>query len=328
MPNLILPPPWRTPECQITPESLYLQAISRRSCLKLVGLGGLAAMGWLPACSQPVSEAEFSKNPKNYELSDVDRQVYPADHNATFVLDRPMTDEHIAAQYNNFYEFSEAKDDVWQRVGGFQPRPWTIAVSGLVKRPQQLDIDDLFTIMPMEERVYRHRCVEAWAMAVPWTGFPLKALVEKVDPLSTARFIRFTSFHSPQVAMGQRGYGPWPYTEGLTMAEATNELALLVTGIYGHPLPKQHGAPLRLVTPWKYGYKSIKSIVAMEFLAERPATFWNTLIPHEYDFVANVNPRIPHPRWSQDTERMIGSDQRFPTQYLNGYQEWAGLLYA
>ena len=327
MSNLILPPSWRISECQITPESLYLQAISRRSCLKLVGLGALAATGWLPACSQPVSEAEFAKNPKNYEFSEIDRQVYPASRNATFGLDRPMTEEHIAAQYNNFYEFSEAKDDVWQRVGGFHPRPWTITVSGLVKHPQQFDFDHLLKTMPMEERVYRHRCVEAWAMAVPWTGFPLRAFVEKVEPLSTARFIRFTSFHSPSVAMGQRGYGPWPYTEGLTLSEATNELALLVTGIYGHPLPKQHGAPLRLVTPWKYGYKSIKSIVAIEFVAERPATFWNTMIPHEYDFVANVNPRIPHPRWSQETERMIGTDQRFATQYLNGYVRWAGSLY-
>ena len=165
-------------------------------------------------------------------------------------------------------------------------------------------------------------------MAVPWTGFPLKALLDLVEPMGTAQYIRFTSFYSPNIAMGQRGYGPWPYTEGVTMAEATNELALLVTGIYGHPLPKQHGAPIRLVTPWKYGFKSTKSIVLIEFVSEQPATFWNTLIPHEYDFVANVNPSIPHPRWSQKTERMIETNERLPTLYLNGYEQWVGALYA
>lgn len=327
MPSILLLPDWRIPERQATPESLYLSEINRRSCLKLMGLGALAMTGLLPSCGMPVSEEEFAKTPKNYDLSELDQTIYPVKRNPVFTLDRPITAEHIAAQYNNFYEFSQAKDDVWQRVGGFQPRPWTIEVKGLVKKPAQFDVDQLLRIMPMEERLYRHRCVEAWAMAVPWTGFPLKTLIDRVEPLSTAQYIRFTSFHSPSVAMGQRGYGPWPYTEGLSMAEAMNELTLLATGIYGHPLPKQHGAPLRLVTPWKYGYKSIKSIVSIEFVAEQPATFWNTQVPSEYDFPANVNPDIPHPRWSQKTERMIGTNQRLKTLYLNGYEQWTTALY-
>lgn len=327
MANLILPPTWRIPERKATPEPLYFKAVNRRSCLKLFGAGVLLASGVLPGCTPHVSEEEFAKNPKNFDWSDFDREVYPATRYPEFVLDRPLTEEHIAAQYNNFYEFSEAKDDVWRRVGGFKSRPWTLEIKGLVNRPQQIDVDQLLRTMPLEERLYRHRCVEAWAMTVPWTGFPLKALIDKIEPLSGARYIRFTSFYSPNIAMGQRGYGPWPYTESLTMEEAINELTMLVTGIYGHPLPKQHGAPLRLVTPWKYGFKSIKSIVSIEFTAEPPATFWNTLVPFEYGFVANVNPQIPHPRWSQATERMIGTNQRLPTLYLNGYEQWVGHLY-
>ena len=327
MANLILPPTWRIPERKATPEPLYFKAVNRRSCLKLFGAGVLLASGVLPGCTTHVSEEEFAKNPKNFDWSDFDREVYPATRYPEFVLDRPLTEEHIAAQYNNFYEFSEAKDDVWRRVGGFKSRPWTLEIKGLVNRPQQIDVDQLLRTMPLEERLYRHRCVEAWAMTVPWTGFPLKALIDKIEPLSGARYVRFTSFYSPNIAMGQRGYGPWPYTESLTMEEAINELTMLVTGIYGHPLPKQHGAPLRLVTPWKYGFKSIKSIVSIEFTAEPSSTFWNTLVPFEYGFVANVNPQIPHPRWSQATERMIGTNQRLPTLYLNGYEQWVGHLY-
>ena len=327
MAHIILPQGWRIPERQVTSESLFLHSLSRRSYLKLVGAGSLLMTG-LAGCSVTVSEEEFAKTPKNFELTELDREIYPAPRNPEFLLDRAMTAEHIAAQYNNFYEFSEAKDDVWKRVGPFQVRPWTVEIRGLVKHPHVLDVDDIVRMVPMEERVYRLRCVEAWAMAVPWTGFPLKALIERVEPLSAARYIRFTSFHSPEVAMGQRGYGPWPYTEGIRLDEAVNELALLVTGIYGHPLPKQHGAPLRLILPWKYGFKSIKSIVSMEFMRERPTTFWNTMAPQEYGFMANVNPQVPHPRWSQESERMIGTDQRKPTLYLNGYEPWVGELYS
>jgi sulfoxide reductase catalytic subunit YedY len=198
----------------------------------------------------------------------------------------------------------------------------------LVEKPHVFDIDDLVRALPLEERLYRFRCVEAWAMAVPWTGLPLRALIEKLQPLSSARFVRFVSFMNPDIAPNQsRAYGPWPYTEGLTMGEAMNELALLATGIYGRPLPKQHGAPLRLVVPWKYGFKSIKSIVKIEFTAEQPRTFWNNNRPKEYDFVANVRPDIPHPRWSQATERLIDTGQRRPTLPYNGYGEWVADLY-
>ena len=206
-------------------------------------------------------------------------------------------------------------------------------MAGLVAKPKIYDFDELLRKMPLEERLYRHRCVEAWAMAVPRTGFPLKAFIEAVEPLSSARYVKMTTFFNPKEAPAQwymPGW-PWAYSEGLTMAEATNELALLVTGIYGHELPKQHGAPLRLVVPWKYGYKSIKSIVRIEFTAEQPSTFWNTFVPDEYDFDANVNPDVPHPRWSQAEERMIEADDDNPslrpTLLYNGYEEYVRHLY-
>jgi sulfoxide reductase catalytic subunit YedY len=300
--------------------------MSRRACLGWLGLGGLALAGFLPACTNTVSEEELNADGPNWALSPGDERVYPAPRNPVFTLDRPLTAEHLAAQYNNFYEFSEAKDDVWQRVKPWQVRPWSVDVTGLVRHPQPFDLDDFLAMMPIEERLYRHRCVETWAMAVPWTGFPFSALIKQVEPLEQAKFVRLTSFHTPSVAPGQNGSGPWPYTEGLTMAEAMNELTLLATGIYGHPLPKQQGAPIRLITPWKYGYKSIKSIVRIEFVAEQPATFWNTLAPQEYDFDANVNPTVPHPRWSQRTERLLGNNQRRDTLYLNGYHSWVGHL--
>ncbi len=325
MANLILPPSWRIPDREATPESVY---VTRRDCLKWLGVGGLALAGLSPGCSSPVSEEELAKEGPSWEWSPASRARYPAERNTAFALDRTLTAEHIAAQYNNFYEFSQDKDDVWQRVRRFQASPWILEVKGLVRKPVKLGPDELLKTMPMEERLYRLRCVEAWAMAVPWTGFPLKALVDTVEPLSEARYVKFTSFHRPEVAMGQRGYGPWPYTEALTMAEAMNEVTMLATGIYGHPLPKQHGAPIRLVTPWKYGFKSIKSIISVEFVSEQPATFWNTLVPWEYDLQANVDPEVSHPRWSQKTERMIGTTERRPTLYLNGYEQWAGALYA
>ncbi len=325
MANIILPPAWRIPEREATPESVYL---TRRACLGFVGVSGLALLGLIPACSRPASEEEMAKEGPSWEWSPAAKAVYPAKRSDSFALDRLVTAEHIAAQYNNFYEFSQDKDDVWQRVRRFKPKPWTVEVKGLVRKPLTLDADDLLKVAPLEERLYRLRCVEAWAMAVPWTGFSLSALVEKVEPLSEAKYVKLTTFYRPEIAMGQKGYGPWPYAEGLTMAEAMNGLTILATGIYGHPLPKQHGAPLRLVTPWKYGFKSIKSIVSIEFVSERPATFWNTLVPREYDFQANVNPEIPHPRWSQATERMIGTNERRPTVYLNGYEKWAAALYA
>ena len=263
-----------------------------------------------------------------WPLTEAEKGVYPAQRNASFTISRPVTEEVIAARFNNFYEFSNAKDDVWKKIDRFVTRPWEIEITGLIHNPMIVDIDDLIRRMPFEERLYRLRCVEAWSMAVPWTGFPMKKLLEWVQPQSKARFVRMTTFMRPDQARAQNRKGiPWPYDEGLTIEEASNELTLLVTGIYGHPLPKQHGAPFRLIVPWKYGFKSIKSIVRIEFTDRQPATFWNTLVSHEYDFEANVNPDIPHPRWSQKTEKAIGTGTRRPTLLYNGYQEHVAHLY-
>jgi methionine sulfoxide reductase catalytic subunit len=255
--------------------------------------------------------------------------LYPLARNGRFTLDRPITEEAYAASYNNFYEFSTLKGSVFKKAARLKTHPWQVEVGGLVQKRRVFDVDDLVRAMPLEERLYRFRCVEAWAMAVPWTGFPLHELIKRVDPLSAAKYVRFTSFLKPDEAPNQSPVlGPWPYTEGLTMAEATNELTLLAVGIYGHALPKQHGAPIRLVVPWKYGFKSIKSIVRIEFTAEQPRTFWHSSRPREYDFFANVDPASPHPRWSQATERMIDTGERRNTLAYNGYAEWVAGLYS
>jgi len=254
--------------------------------------------------------------------------TYPAIQNPGFTLDRPLTDEAVAAKYNNYYEFS-ARKNVWKYVEGFKNRPWTITISGLVKRPGVYDVDKLTRRIGLEERLYRFRCVEAWAMAVPWTGFPLKTLIDMVEPSSKAKYIVFQSKNDKKVYRQQRirFWLPWPYTEGLTMAEAMNELSFMATGIYGHELPAQHGAPIRLVTPWKYGFKNIKAIVSMEFTDKKPETFWNTIAPNEYGFTSNVDPKVPHPRWSQATEKMLGTGERRKTMKYNGYGEFVAGLY-
>ena len=321
--------PWDLPARDITPESAVL---SRRRWLRRVGLGaaGLAAVGagagglwwWNAGDDADVLSAGRVATPTD---------LFPAARNPAFAeVDRPLTAETAAARYCNFYEFSSTKQ-VWRWVAPFRPNPWALEVAGLVAKPRTFDIDDLLHTFAasLEERAYRHRCVEAWAMAVPWTGFPLAALLRRVEPLPEARFVRFTSFDRPAEAGRQADRSePWPYTEGLTLAEAGNELAFLAVGMYGHPLLKQHGAPVRLVVPWKYGFKSAKSVVRIELTADQPATFWNTLGPREYDFTANVNPAVPHPRWSQATERMLGTGEVRPTQLYNGYGEWVAGLYA
>ena len=198
----------------------------------------------------------------------------------------------------------------------------------LVEKPMTLDVDDLIKQMPLEERIYRFRCVEAWAMVVPWIGFPMKALLDKVQPKTDAKYVRMLTFLDPEMAPRQNSSRlPWPYFEGLTLAEAMNDLTILTVGIYGHILPPQHGAPIRLIVPWKYGFKSIKSIVSIELTNQKPRTFWNTLAPGEYDFDANVNPNVPHPRWSQASERMIGTGERLPTMIYNGYGSSVAHLY-
>ncbi len=206
--------------------------------------------------------------------------------------------------------------------------PWTVKIDGLVEKPFEIGVDDLIKKIGLEERLYRHRCVEAWSMAVPWTGFPLSKLVALAKPSSGAKYVRFETFMDKATAPGQRVfYYPWPYIEGLTMAEAGNDLPFVVTGIYGKPLPNQFGAPIRIAVPWKYGFKSAKSIVKVSFTAERPKTFWEGLQASEYGFWANVNPAVPHPRWSQASERVLGTDQRVPTLIYNGYGEQVAGLY-
>jgi sulfoxide reductase catalytic subunit YedY len=300
---------WELPESEATPEDAFL---NRR---QLMAAGaGLVAGAALPGLA-------VAQNP------DPTLDLYPARRNEAYRLDVPLTKAEDAANYNNFYEFGMSKDivDASQRLA---TRPWSIQVDGMVEKPFEIGFDDLARKLPLEERLYRFRCVEAWAMAVPWTGIPLKSFVALAKPLSGAKYIRFETFLNPRVAPGQnQRWYPWPYTEGLTIAEATNELPLLVTGIYGKPLPTQHGAPIRLITPWKYGFKSVKSIRKISFVAERPKTFWEALQASEYGFWANVNPAVPHPRWSQASEQILGSRERRPTLIYNGYGEQVAELY-
>ncbi len=321
MPHFINRRPWAVLERETTPESIFLE---RRRLLKAAGFVGLGLAGMLPAGCGPAKDAALigaQENPAAPEF-------YPAPRNSRFGLDRPLTEEAYAASYNNFYEFSTLKGSVYKKAARLRTSPWQVEVGGLVEKTRLFDIDELVRAMSLEERLYRFRCVEAWAMAVPWTGFTMVELIKFVRPLASAKYVRFVTFMKPEEAPNQSpSYGPWPYTEGLTMAEARNELTLLATGIYGHPLPKQHGAPLRLVTPWKYGFKSIKSIVKIEFTAAQPRTFWNSNRPREYGFIANVDPATPHPRWSQATERLIDTGERRATLPFNGYGEWVARLY-
>jgi methionine sulfoxide reductase catalytic subunit len=314
---------WNSPEREITPEGALF---SRRKLLVGGGIaGGLLAAGGLGYLWYRGSDDEvLSRGRFDYPASD----LYPAVANEHFLdAGRSLTVETDAARYCNFFEFSSTKA-VWRQVGPFEPVPWTVEIAGLVEQPKTYDIDQLARLLPLEERIYRHRCVEAWAMVVPWTGFPLAALLKKVGARAGAKFVLFETFDRPRQASRQADRGlPWPYTEGLTLAEAMNELTFIATGMYGHPLEKQHGAPLRLVVPWKYGYKSAKSLVRITVTDQQPRTFWNTLVPYEYDFQANVNPGVPHPRWSQRSERMLGTGERHETRLYNGYGDWVAKLY-
>jgi sulfoxide reductase catalytic subunit YedY len=294
---------WEIPERETTPESIFLD---RRAFLA----------GALAAAAAPGGALA--------DAPDSSAALYPAGRNPAYVLDRAVTPERINLSYNNFYEFGTSK-----RISAdaLQTRPWTVAVDGLVEKARTYDVDELIREMGLEERLYRHRCVEAWSMAIPWTGFPLRALLDKARPLSSAKYVRFESFLDRKIAPGQRSFMPWPYVEGLTIAEAANDLAFLVVGAYGKPVAKVQGAPLRLATPWKYGFKSAKSIVKISFVEQRPATFWETLGPDEYGFWANVNPDVPHPRWSQATETVLTTGEMRPTLLFNGYGEQAAGLY-
>ena len=299
---------WEIPEREATPEALFF---NRREALGLAGT--LALAGLLPG--------------RAAAAADPTADLYPAKRNEAYQLDRAITPEELNTTYNNFYEFGSHKR-IAKAAEALETRPWEIKIDGLVEQPVTLGIDDLIRKMGLEERLYRLRCVEAWSMAVPWTGFPLRRLVEHAKPLGSAKYLRMETFMNPKVASGQKqSWYPWPYVEGLTMAEATNELAFMATGAYGKPLAKSMGAPLRLAVPWKYGFKSIKSVVRFSFVDKRPTSFWEAVQPEEYGFWANVNPMVPHPRWSQATEEVLGTSERRPTQFYNGYAAQVAELY-
>ncbi|HKK31915.1 MAG TPA: protein-methionine-sulfoxide reductase catalytic subunit MsrP [Alphaproteobacteria bacterium] len=299
--------PWELPEQDATPESVFL---NRRAFLGATA--GLIAGAALPRMAfGGVSSSD----------------LYPVPRNEAFTLERPITDEAVATTYNNFYEFGSHKK-IARAAQKLVVDPWTVTIDGMVEKEIKIDAHDLIRQMPLEERLYRHRCVEAWSMAVPWSGFPLKALLDFARPLGSAKYLKMETFVDSDVASGQRAFWyPWPYVEGLRMDEAQNELAFIATGLYGKPIPKQNGAPLRLVVPWKYGFKSVKSVVRFHFTDEMPVSFWMEVQGSEYGFWANVNPGVPHRRWSQAEERLIGTDERRPTLIYNGYGEQVAHLY-
>ena len=312
--NVIRRRGWEIPERLATPEHLVFD---RRKVL----IGGASAIALAPWAAKAQRVTDLDK------LPDPTANLYPAKRNEKYTLDRPITDEKINAHYNNFYEFNSSKE-VADQAQKLPIRPWAVKIDGLVEKPMEVGIDDLIRKMTLEERTYRHRCVEAWGMAIAWTGFPFARLVDFAKPLGSAKFVQMETFMNPKVAPGQnQTWYPWPYVEGLSMAEATNEIAFLATGAYGHPMAKQHGAPLRLAVPWKYGFKSIKSIVRFSFVEKRPVGMWEKLQASEYGFWANVNPKVPHPRWSQATEEIIGTGERRPTLLFNGYGDYVADIY-
>jgi sulfoxide reductase catalytic subunit YedY len=306
------PKDWELPEAAATAESIYR---NRREFLKTLGFG-LAGAALLPRAF--ATTAGF---PTKVNAAYRDPALKP-------------TAYELITSYNNFYEFGLNKGDPKENANrGWKPEPWTVEIAGLCRNRTKIDPNDLVTKMGgAEQRVYRMRCVEAWSMVIPWDGFPLAKLVTFADPLPEAKFLQMTTVLDPKNIPGQRGDAlEWPYVEGLRLDEATNELAFIATGIYGRPIPNQNGAPLRLVTPWKYGFKGVKSIVKFEFVAKQPHNTWNVMAPREYGFYANVNPNVDHPRWSQANERVIGGGgllgSRQKTLLFNGYEKQVAALY-
>jgi methionine sulfoxide reductase catalytic subunit len=324
-----VPEIWQIPDSQVTSESLYW---NRRQFIKtLVGASiGASIAGCQKTSNLGKSASEIALE-KSLNLPPID--AYKT--NPAFAkVSRPTTEEKVAGQYNNFYEYGGSKK-IWLDAQKLPTNDWQIEVTGLVNNPRTYSINEIKQAFPLEERIYRFRCVEAWAMVLPWIGFPMKKLIEAVEPNSKAKFVRFTSFYDSEITTGPSfhiGSLPWPYAEGLRIEEMANDLAFFAVGIYGHDLPKQHGAPLRMVIPWKYGFKGAKSIVKVEFIDKKPATYWNTIDAKEYDFEANVNPSKPHPRWSQATEKFISTGPGLSweikeTLPYNGYGEYVASLY-
>jgi sulfoxide reductase catalytic subunit YedY len=301
------------PSSEITPKSLYQ---SRRLFLKSLGLSmaGAILASCTPRRSQIPEETDETRLPTT-EFQDE--------------FGNPATSFDAITNYNNYYEFSLSKERVASVSEDFKISPWQVEITGLVKKLRVFGIDELYRLFPDEERVYRMRCVEGWSMVIPWLGFPLASILNEIEPTGDAKFVRFETVYRPEEMPGQRDSTfPWPYQEGLRLDEALNDLTILSTGLYGEHLLPQNGAPLRLVVPWKYGFKSIKSIVKIELVKDQPATLWNTIAPNEYGFYSNVNPYHDHPRWSQANERRIGEMERRETLMFNGYAEQVAPLYA
>ena len=310
--HVIRRPGWSLPDRRVTPFAVHAR---RREFLRQLGFAGAGLVSALHALGAEPTASTAA--------------VSPAKRNPDFNPKLDLTPEKLVTTYNNFYEFSTTKDRVHRLVDKFRIDPWTLRIEGLCENPSTIDLRDLLQSFPSEERVYRFRCVEAWSMVVPWTGFPLAKLIEKAKPKPEARFVKFTTVMRPEEMPGMVRLSdyPWPYTEGLRMAEAMHPLVLVATGLYGKPMPKQNGAPVRIVVPWKYGYKSIKSIVRLEFVKDQPPTLWESLSATEYPFESNVDPGVPHPRWSQATERDLGTGDRIPTLKYNGYGDQVAKLY-
>ena len=295
---------WFIHEKFVTKENVFL---NRRSLLKSFGKLAL------------ISSIYPSNSLASYNVSKIS--------NSKYFLPPPYTDEKLATTYTNFYEFGSSKN-IWRRASKLDVNDWTIKIDGLVKEKKNLDITKLKKLFGVEERVYRFRCVEGWSMVIPWTGFPMRKILNLVEPKNDAKYVRFETFYNPNVAPGQKqSWYPWPYVEGISIEEANNELSFLATGMYGKELPNQNGAPIRLVLPWKYGFKSIKSIIKITFVKNQPIGLWEKLAPQEYGFWANVNPDVPHPRWSQKKEKLLGTNVFQNTQIFNGYQKNVTYLY-
>ncbi len=305
----------------ITPESVFF---GRRRFLTTIGMS-LASGSCLLA--EPIEKSDLLKVP--YEND----EVFPAKKNTSFevpdLIDRKtLTPREVAAAHNNFYEFLPGRGGpVWKHTGEFKVQPWKIDVTGECSKPTTFDLDELLKF-EQEERTYHFRCVERWAMNVPWTGFPLSKLLMRVEPSNNAKYVKFTSAleHTQMPGVREANWYPWPYEEALRIDEAMNPLAIIATGVYGKPLLKQHGAPARIVVPWKYGYKNPKSIIKIELLSQQPKTFWQIQL-HEYGFLSNVNPFIPHPRWSQAKSHWLDNDEPFSTPIFNGYESYVAELY-
>ncbi len=312
----------KIPSSEITPEQLFR---SRRQFMR--GAGAMfAATAMLAACGR---EAVPSAGEAGAGEAGANAPAPGQVAGKTDELGDPLTEYKAVTGYNNYYEFTTDKAGVAPLAQNFKTTPWTVEVGGLVGKPKTYAIEDLLKQFPQEDRIYRHRCVEGWSMVIPWTGFPLAKLLSAVEPTAQAKYVRFETVMRPEEMPGQKSvWYTWPYIEGLRLDEAMNDLALLVTGVYGKPALAQNGAPLRLAVPWKYGFKSIKSIVKIDLVEQQPTSLWMTAAPNEYGFYANVNPDVPHPRWSQSTERRIGELSRRKTLPFNGYAEQVAGLYS